>query len=112
MSRRERIRDKITANSHEEPAPDFVDPARGPCRIWDGGTSGNGRGGGYPRMTLDGGTVAVHIASWVNEHGLIPPRKELDHVCRVRLCVSDEHLDLVTRLENERRKQAALRYMA
>lgn len=103
MSRRERIRAKIMARSHDEPAPDHM-ADRGPCRIWDGPTSGRGRGGDYARMSLDGATVAVHIASWVNEHGLIPPRKELDHLCRRRLCVADEHLELVTRRQNERRK--------
>lgn len=104
MSRRERIRAKIMERSHEEAAPAHMDPAKGPCRIWDGGDSGNGRGGDYPRMNLDGGTVAVHIASWTNEHGLIPPKKQLDHLCRVRKCVNDEHLELVTHRENQRRK--------
>lgn len=104
MSRRDRIRAKIMERSHEVKAPDFLRPELGCCRIWDGPTSGNGRGGDYGRMSLDGGTVAVHIASWTNEHGLIPPRKQLDHLCRRRLCVNDEHLELVTHKQNQRRK--------
>lgn|GEM_PF-4785533 len=50
-----------------------------------------------------GQTVAVHIVMWTNEHGYIPGKKELDHVCRNRLCVrydSEEHLQLVTRKRN------------
>ena len=30
------------------------------CWLWTGPTSGNGRGSGYGRMSLDGQTVAVH----------------------------------------------------
>jgi hypothetical protein len=104
MSRRETIREKILARC-------IVDPVTG-CWLWQGPTSGkNGRGAGYGRMTLDGATVAVHKAMWTNEHGLIPPRKELDHVCRNRLCCNpdnDKHVEMVTRLENARRRDAAI----
>ncbi|MBY5327643.1 HNH endonuclease signature motif containing protein [Rhizobium leguminosarum] len=74
------------------------------CWIWTGPTSGNkGRGAGYPGMSLGGQTVAVHIVMWINEHGYIPGKKELDHVCRNRLCVrhnSEDHLQLVSRKRN------------
>jgi hypothetical protein len=95
MSRRDRIREKIMARI-------VIDPDTG-CWLWTGPTSGNsGRGAGYPRMSLGGQTVAVHIAMWTNEHGYIPGKKELDHVCRNRLCVrpDPEHLELVTRKRN------------
>lgn len=58
-------------------------------------------------MSLDGQTVAVHKVSWTNEHGFIPGNKELDHLCRRRRCVNEAHLELVTRRQNERRKQKA-----
>lgn len=74
------------------------------CYLWQGGNSGTGRGGGYPRMKLDGGTVAVHIAMWVCEHGPIPPRKQLDHTCNQRMCVNPAHLEMVTHKENQRRR--------
>lgn len=83
-----------------------TDPKTG-CEIWTGGTSGNGRGGQYPRMKLDGGTVAAHRAAWINENGMIPPKKQLDHICRNRLCVNPDHLELVTHRENMRRRDAA-----
>ncbi|WP_198666191.1 HNH endonuclease signature motif containing protein [Tropicimonas sp. IMCC34043] len=56
---------------------------------------------------MDGATVAVHRANWINENGIIPPGKQLDHVCRNRLCVAVEHLELVTPRENCRRREAA-----
>lgn len=103
MNRRDRIREKVMERV-------FVDPVSR-CWTWQGPTSGNGRGGDYPRMNLDGGTVAVHIVMWVIEHGPIPPRKQLDHVCRNRLCVNPapEHTEMVTHKENMRRRDAARR---
>jgi hypothetical protein len=98
--RRDRIAEKVYARVR-------VDPATG-CWIWTGPTSGDeGRGAGYPRMCLDGQTVAVHKVMWTNENGLIPGRKQLDHKCRCRLCVNPSHLELVTHKENMRRQDAA-----
>ena len=101
-TRRDRIRAKIAARCVE------VDgPLPTPCRLWTGPTSGDGRGGGYPRMNLDGGTVAVHIVAFVLEHGPIPPRKQIDHKCRNRLCCAEDHLEMVTHKVNMRRRDQA-----
>lgn len=110
MTRRERIRNKIRARTDEVAAPEGLGLTK-PCRLWNGPTSGEGRGGGYGRMNLDGATVAPHIASWTNENGLIPPRKQLDHICRRRLCTEDSHLELVTHKENQRRRDTARRLL-
>lgn len=107
MSRRDRIREKILSRTRQVPAPEGLPPELGPCLIWTGPDSGNGRGGDYPRMSLDGQTVAVHLVSWTNEHGFIPGKKQLDHLCRRRRCVSDLHLELVTHKENQRRRDKA-----
>ena len=112
MSRRDRIRAKIMARVEEVPAPDGLAPELGPCRLWTGPTSGEGRGGDYPRMHLDGQTVAVHIVAWTNEHGFVPGKKQLDHLCRRRRCVSDLHLELVTHKQNQKRRDAARREAA
>lgn len=87
MSRREEIRAKIMARVR-------VDDVTG-CWIWTGPTSGEeGRGAGYPRMSLSGQTVAVHLVMWTNEHGYIPGKKEL-----------------VTRKRNALRREQARRSM-
>ena len=99
MCRREDIKNKILARCVE---------TEDGCLIWTGPTSGtSGRGAGYGRMSLDGGTVAVHIAMFVCERGPIPPKKQIDHKCRNRLCVRLEHLEMVTHKENQRRRDAA-----
>lgn len=77
------------------------------CWIYTGRDSGSGRGGGYPRMELNGETCAVHIVMWTNEFGYIPGKKQLDHLCRQRMCVRPSHNDLVTHKENQRRRDKA-----
>lgn len=104
--RRQLIRDKIMARVRIVPGP--LDT---PCHEWVGPDSGEGRGGGYPRMCLNGHTVAVHIVSFVNENGFVPRKKQIDHKCRNRRCVNKEHLEMVTHRENQRRRAEAQREM-
>jgi len=71
------------------------------CFIWAGPTSGSvGRGKGYPRMKLDGQTVAVHRVMFVCTYGYVPGKKQIDHKCRNRLCVNPIHLQMVTHKQN------------
>lgn len=83
-----------------------VDEVSG-CWLWQGPTSGGGRGGGYARMSLDGQTVAVHIVMWVNRNGYVPGKKQIDHTCRRRNCVNPDHLEMVTHRQNQRRRDMA-----
>ncbi len=87
----------------------FVDPVTG-CWIWQGPTSGDGRGGGYPRMHLDGQTVAVHRFMFVCVHGFVPGKKQIDHTCRNRMCVNPypEHTEMVTHKQNQKRRDKAI----
>lgn len=101
-SRRDHIREKIMARV-------MIDPVTS-CWNWTGPTSGKtGRGKDYPRMWLDGQTVAVHLVMWTNEHGYIPGKRQLDHKCRNRLCVNPDpkHTELVTHKENQKRRDRA-----
>lgn len=107
VDRRSAIREKIAARTLycSEVTGSGVDT---PCHIWQGPDSGKiGRGAGYPRMSLDGQTVAVHLVLWTNENGYIPGRKTIDHRCRNRLCINLDHLEMVTMKENARRRDEA-----
>lgn len=73
--------------------------------VWTGPTSGSaGRGAGYPRMSLNDQTVAVHRVVYTHFHGYIPGNRQVDHTCENRLCINPEHLELVTQSKNCRRK--------
>jgi hypothetical protein len=98
VSRRERVAAKVASRVEVTPGP-----LETPCHVWTGPTSGDGRGGRYARMSLDGQTVAVHRVAWVLEHGYLVSKKQLDHLCRNRLCVNPAHLEMVTQRKNIRR---------
>jgi hypothetical protein len=78
-----------------------------PCWIWTMADSGAGRGGGYPRIKLNGRTCAAHKVSFVNAHGYVPGNKQIDHRCRNRLCVNPDHLEMVTPKRNAIRREEA-----
>lgn len=102
LSRRDAIRERILA------CVEIVDTGYvTPCHIWQLDDSGDGRGGGYPRMKLNDRTCAVHIVSFTNEFGYVPRNKQIDHNCRQRLCVNPDHLEMVSHVENQKRRDAA-----
>lgn len=82
---------------------------RSRCWNWQGADSGDGRGGGYPRMSLDGRTVVVHRVMATHVYGFIPSKRQVDHTCRNRRCVNPDHLELVSHAENQRRRADAAR---
>lgn len=93
--RRDRILKKVLDNCVEN---------ENGCLVWQGGTSGDGRGGGYGRICIDGATVATHRLVYVHFNGIIPPKKQVDHTCGNRLCCNHNHLELVTHKENQKRR--------
>lgn len=103
-SRRDEIRSRLLANVA------IVDLGyETPCWIWTLADSGNGRGGGYGRIKLNGRTCAAHIVSYTNEHGYVPGNKQIDHLCRNRLCINPDHLEMVTHRKNQKRRAEAAR---
>jgi HNH endonuclease len=73
----------------------FVEKSAG-CWLWTGGTDR----WGYGRFHIGKRTVAAHRFAYETTTGAIPDGRQLDHLCRTRLCVRPEHLEAVTCREN------------
>jgi hypothetical protein len=69
-----------------------------PCWIWKLTKSR-----GYGRKRWNGRVQGAHVMMWTQLHGPVPDGLELDHLCHVRACVNPDHLEPVTRSENQRR---------
>lgn len=85
-----------------------VDESSG-CWIWLGGKRGQNQSYGIFITCSQGKRKAHQAHRFVYElyKEKIPEGKQLDHLCRVRLCVNPDHLEPVTLLENVRRGFAA-----
>ena len=64
----------------------------GDCWIWQGAPNGSGYG------TFR--KIGAHRWAYENLRGPIPQGLHIDHLCRNRLCVNPNHMDLVTQAEN------------
>lgn len=102
--RRESIIEKVMARILVEDHGYRINGVPSPCHIWQGPTSGDGKGGGYGRMSLNGQTVAVHLVVYTHYFGYIPSTKQIDHLCNVRLCCNWQHLELVSHKRNQKRR--------
>lgn len=67
------------------------------CWFWIGGTNKNKKRGsaGYGKFKFEGRCVPAHRFLYESIHGKITDDSELDHLCRNRLCVRQDHLELV-----------------
>lgn len=94
--RREAFFAKLVANI-------AVCPVSG-CWEWQGGDSGDGRGGGYGRVRFEGQMVAPHRAMYVLVHGYVHRWQQVDHTCTNRRCICPDHLEAVTHKVNQARR--------
>ena len=91
---------KYTAEQRERAFWSKVDKdGPGGCWLWTAARSGrDGQYGnfgvGYPKQML------AHRWSYENAHGPIPDGMQIDHICRVTLCVNPDHLRVVTNKQN------------
>lgn len=68
--------------------------------------AGRARSNGYGLIQLDGLKTSGHRFAYAAFVGDIPDGYEIDHLCRDRSCVNPDHLELVTRSENLRRRDS------
>ena len=70
------------------------------CILWTGSIISSGYGNKY---VAGRGMVLAHRLAYEAAIGPIPGGLEIDHLCRVKLCVNPDHLEAVTHQENVRR---------
>lgn len=104
VDRRTEIKDRIYKQVKIEDTGYTVNGIPSPCHLWKGPTSGSGRGGGYGRISINGVLSAVHRVAYAHFFGYIPAKKQVDHLCNVHNCCNPEHLELVSHIENQKRR--------
>lgn len=68
------------------------------CWLWVGAQKGRGYGKFHLKGTASG--VSAHRFAYEYFKKKISPQMQIDHLCRVKLCVNPEHLEEVTNREN------------
>lgn len=69
------------------------------CHLWQGPPNN----AGYGYFKLDGRSIGAHVAACILAGIPVPRGYEPDHLCRTKLCVRLDHLEVVTAAENKRR---------
>lgn len=72
-------------------------PGANGCIIWTGSTSSEGR---YGSCQWDGRVRPAHVVAYLAFVGEYDRSLDIDHLCRVTLCVNPSHLEPVTHREN------------
>ena len=75
-----------------------IDDGENTCWLWGGATDRR-----YGLFYCDGKQVKAHRFAYETHAGPIPQGLQLDHLCRVHICVRPSHLEPVTHAENMRR---------
>ena len=71
------------------------------CWIWQGAKTRAVNG--YGRVRTSGGMKLAHREFYEHYIGPIPSGLQIDHICNKPLCVNPNHLETVTRSENQKR---------
>lgn len=85
-------------DKRKSPVEYVVDEATG-CWVWQRVTTQDG----YGHLKRDGRTVLAHRVFYERVNGRIPEGMVIDHLCRNPTCVNPDHMEVVTRGENQRR---------
>jgi hypothetical protein len=75
-----------------------VEPT-GSCWFWTGPKDSHG----YGCFKVAGKNLGAHRCAYRILAGVIPRGLQIDHLCRIRMCVNPDHMELVTAVENTRR---------
>jgi hypothetical protein len=94
------------------PMPAWQTEDRGygsPCWIWTGKATQGGYGLVWGRIAGKATATTAHRWMWQVWHGPLPPGHEfeVDHLCRVQLCVRPSHLEPVSPYVNHHRNPNA-----
>ncbi|MEU0675103.1 HNH endonuclease signature motif containing protein [Streptomyces sp. NPDC006172] len=89
--------ERFAAKTTPGPIPAGPDTPNTPCRLWPETSLDRD---GYGRFWVDGRVVPAHRWAYEQARGPIPAGLELDHLCSVRRCVADDHLDPVDHRTN------------
>lgn len=81
------------------PVPEYA-PHLGPCWLWTGAQDGRGYGNFFRGPTRADGYIKAYRMAYELEVGPVADGQQLDHLCRVKLCVRPSHLEPVTQREN------------
>lgn len=90
-----RWKEKSMTNLERFEAKFIPEPNSG-CWLWM--ASENGRG--YGQFSVGGKPCKAYRFSYEQYRGTIPSDLTVDHLCRNRLCVNPDHLELVTNRTN------------
>lgn len=90
---------RLSANERMDASVNKTDT----CWLWTGSLDT----AKYGQIMVGGRMRKAHTAFYERYVGPVPEGLELDHLCRVRLCVNPEHLEAVTHAENVRRAALA-----
>lgn len=72
------------------------------CWVWQWCINKDGYGAVWDGTTM----IGAHRHYYELHRGSIPPGMQIDHLCRIRACVNPDHLEVVTKVENNHRGNA------
>jgi hypothetical protein len=85
------------------PASDTLAAGSGPCWLWTGAAALSLAGTEYGSFRFDGKPGGAHRYSYRLHTGPLVVGMEIDHLCRVTLCVNPDHLEQVPPRTNKLR---------
>jgi hypothetical protein len=91
----------VNGHSYAKSEPYRVDPETG-CWIWQRSLTGPARCR-YGVVKRDGKRIRAHRFYYQKFRGPIPDGMFIDHLCRNKLCVNPDHLEVVTPAQNVQR---------